>query len=109
MAPPMDALLELSDATMPSIMPVPYFSGCFEVLLDAEYARTFAALPPMPGSTPMAVPMAEERRKLGICPQNSFKEKPNPLIFNAPRSILLPICMAASPRRLEIMKISVTA
>jgi hypothetical protein len=31
MAPPMQALLAVSDATIPSSKPVPNFSGCFEV------------------------------------------------------------------------------
>ena len=30
MAPPMEALLEVSEATTPSMMPVPNFSGYFE-------------------------------------------------------------------------------
>jgi hypothetical protein len=39
MAPPIDALLKLSDATMPSIIPVPNFSGYFDAFFVYDRRR----------------------------------------------------------------------
>ena len=82
-APPVDALLELSEAIRPSTIPVPNFSGCFERFLATEYARILQILAPSPGRIPIAVPIIVEIRKLLPCPLISFKVNPNPLILQS--------------------------
>ena len=74
--PPMTALFEVSEAIIPSIIPVPNFSGCFERDFSAVYANNPAVLPPMPGNIPITMPIIEEIIALGICCMNSIKEIP---------------------------------
>ena len=77
----MTALLEVSEATTPSMIPVPYFSGCLEVFLAVIQERIPAVEPPMPGRIPMPVPMRAERSAFHFCPTNSFQVNPKPLIL----------------------------
>ncbi|SCI67656.1 Uncharacterised protein [uncultured Blautia sp.] len=82
MAPPMVALLADSEATTPSIMPVPNFSGVLDLFLITVYANRLDVAPPMPGKTPMPVPISAEIRKFHFWLKNSFRVKPNPLPEN---------------------------
>src|SRR3954464_1767740 len=57
--PPTLELLAASEAMMPSGVPVPKRSGCDENFFAWSYAMTFAALPPIAGSTPIRTPTNE--------------------------------------------------
>ena len=59
--PPTAALLADSGDTIPSGMPVPKRSGCFDQRTASEYPMKEAVVAPTPGRTPMSVPMMEER------------------------------------------------
>ena len=68
-APPMQALLLLSLATIPSTAPSPKgWEGFLTIFSAVEYAMKEATGPPAPGRAPIKVPMAEynknKRREL---------------------------------------------
>ena len=49
--------LDASEATIPSGIPVPNFSGRLENFFAWSYAMMLAALPPIAGRTPITMPM----------------------------------------------------
>ncbi len=63
-APPSAALLAEVESTMPSMWPVPNFSGSFENFFDTAYEIQAAISAPAPGNAPIAVPITEPRRML---------------------------------------------
>ena len=72
-APPTVALFAASEATMPSSLPLPNRSGSGEARLAAAYAASEPMFAPMPGSTPMSVPMHDERSRFFTCARHSPK------------------------------------
>ena len=80
-APQTVALFAVSDATIPSMIPVPNFSGCFDVFLAVEYAIRLLVPAPTPGRIPIKIPINADLIILMILEQNSFTVNPNPFIF----------------------------
>ena len=62
-APPSAELLAEVESTMPSIWPVPNFSGSFEKLFETAYEIQAAMSAPAPGSAPISAPSTEPRMK----------------------------------------------
>ncbi len=60
MDPPTAPLFADSGDTIPSAMPVPKRSGCFDHRTASEYPMNEAVVAPTPGRTPMSVPMMED-------------------------------------------------
>ena len=60
-APASFEIEDASGAMMPSGVPVPKRSGCFEVCTACPYERKLAAVDPMPGIMPQMKPSSEDR------------------------------------------------
>ena len=80
MAPPMEALLDASEATTPSMIPVPNFSGSLLLCRATLYAMMLEVPPPIPGRMPIPIPISEERIRFQSWPAASAGLKPKPLI-----------------------------
>ena len=74
MAPPVAPLLAASDATIPSGIPVPRSSGCFETFFSIAYARKEAMVAPAPGRIPTTVPIIDARIIDHFVSQSSLNE-----------------------------------
>ena len=79
-APPIDALLAASEAMIPSIIPVPNFSGYLELFFAARYETILESPGPTPGIIPISVPIMLERSKFHFCLKNSAQRNPKPLM-----------------------------
>src|SRR5215212_2772110 len=62
-APPRAELLAEVESTMPSMWPVPNFSGSLENFFDTAYEIHAAISAPAPGRAPIATPITEPRMK----------------------------------------------
>ena len=82
-APPTDALLAASDAHTPSMIPVPNFSGVFEILFAVFHEMSDAIMAPAPGTAPTAVPITDERSIVGTRPFVSLHVRYDPEILAA--------------------------
>ena len=60
--PQVAALLAASGPATPSIMPVPNFSGVFEMRFSTVYDSMVAMVAPAPGNTPLKNPIRPPRR-----------------------------------------------